>query len=204
MRTIEAEHLGRRWRETDATRCTSVLRRVNAIGGVGSYRGLFCFAFSARLFNGLFCISIFGNWIRRSFRFGRGLRRFFVFDLQHQSAFAQLQSRFDSFGQPASNAWSRRQSLDNDFDVVAFGSVQINFAGERNRFSVDPSPCESAFQHVDEEIFVFAFLVANNGGQHGVLGVVLLHHDRADDLVARLGGDRLIALGAIPLSNACI
>ena len=48
---------------------------------------------------------------------------------------------------------------------------------------------------------MLTFLVAHHGREDGVFGSFFQLQDAADNLIARLGRNRLIALGAIPLSH---
>ena len=117
-------------------------------------------------------------------------------------AFADAERGVDGFGQSAADAGGGFQAIDDDLDVVPHLAIEREVVGERNVFAIDAGAHEALLAQVLEQVLVLAFLAADDGGEDGVLRSRFNRHDAGDDLLARLGRDRLAALGAMAVADA--
>ncbi len=114
------------------------------------------------------------------------------------------QRRIHRFGQPPTDRWPRLEPIDHDFDVVPHLPIERQVVRERDNAAIHTGPHEALLPQILEQILVLALLAANDGRKHGELRTGGQHQNTGDDLLARLGGDRPAALGAMPVTNSRI
>ena len=126
------------------------------------------------------------------------------FDRNDQRVLAQVQCLLDGFRQPRPDLGVALQAVDDDFDVVLDPAIELQVVGEANDTAVDACAEKAAFEHVLEQVFVFALLAADHRSEDEEPRSFRQRQDTADDLFAGLGGDWATALGAMSLANPCV
>ena len=116
--------------------------------------------------------------------------------------FAQGQRLLDRLGQPRPHLRLVLQPVDDDLDVVLDPAVELQVVGQADDLAIDAGADEAALEHVLEQVLVLALLAADDRGQDEEARPVRQGEDAGDDLLARLGGDRPAALGAMALADA--
>ncbi len=124
------------------------------------------------------------------------------FDGNDQVPFGERQRLFDRLRQPRPLLGVGLQPVDDDLDVVLDAPVELQVVGQPHDLAVDAGADEAALEHVGEEVLVLALLSADDRGQHEEPRPLRQGEDAADDLLAGLGGDRPVALRAVPLADA--
>ena len=81
-------------------------------------------------------------------------------------------------------------------------AVELQVVGQAHDLAIDPGADETALEHVREQVLVLALLAANDRGQDEEPRALRQGQDASQDLLARLGGDRPAALGAVALADA--
>ena len=114
-----------------------------------------------------------------------------------ECALTELQSRRDCLGEPISSFAADGQSVDDDLDVVFAVALECGIVRELHDLPVDASANVAGFEHVLEQVAVLALLASDDRGEHQHLRVGSQGEDLSNDLLARLGGDRLAALRAV-------
>ena len=105
---------------------------------------------------------------------------------------------------PAADRRSSFEAVDHHFDVVPHLAIEREIVAERNNAAIHAGADEPLLAQVFEQVFVFALLAANDGGEHGILGAGRERHDARNDLLARLCGNRPPALRAVAVADAGI
>ena len=145
LRTVEAEHLRCRRRKTDSTGGTGIIGGVNAIAvdlrldpfGFVDFRLAFSESPASGFDRGRVGVRIGGN---------------------DQRALSDFQCRLDRFGQSRANPGFGGNPINDHFDVVTFGAIEVDFRAQRNDVAVDASANKTFFEQVGEQIAMFAFL----------------------------------------------
>ena len=70
----------------------------------------------------------------------------FVLGGDDQSSFADLECRLDRFGDSRADPFFGGQPIDDDFDVVAFGAIEVDLRSKRNHLAINAGAGESLFQ----------------------------------------------------------
>ena len=201
LRAVEAEELRRWFVEADAAIGAGEVGGEDDVAGLGAggaALGGFCGSGSAVFF----CDFEFERRRGRLGLLGVFVRVVAVVNADDDVAFADAEGGVDRFGQSAADARGRFEAVDDDLDVVPHLAVEREIVVERHVFAVDAGPHEALLAQVFEQVFVFALLAADDGGEHGELRARFDRHDAGDDLLARLGGDRLAAFGAVAVADA--
>ena len=89
------------------------------------------------------------------------------------------------------------QPVDDDRDVVFVLLVEDDLLVEPAQLAVDLGPRVALEPHLLEQFPVLAFAPAHDRRHHHEFGPVLDRHQPVDDLLLRLAGDRLAAVGAV-------
>ena len=119
-----------------------------------------------------------------------------------ERSFAERQRLFHRFGQSRPDFGLALEPVDHDFDVVLDAAIEFHIVGQTDDTAIDAGADEAAFEHVFEEVLVFAFLAADYRRQHEETAALLHCQNAGDDLFAGLGGDWAAALRAMPLADA--
>ena len=93
------------------------------------------------------------------------------------------------------------EPVDDDLDVVLDLAVERQVVGQVDDLAVDPRPHVARAGQVGEEVLVFPLLAADHRRQHAEGRAGGQVEDPRDDLLAGLGRDGPVALGAMPLAD---
>ena len=94
------------------------------------------------------------------------------------------------------------QAIDDDLDVVLDPAIELQVVGQADDLAIDAGADEAALEHVGEEVLVFALLAADHRSEDEEARAFRQGEDAAEDLLARLGGDRPAAVRAVALADA--
>ncbi len=75
---------------------------------------------------------------------------------------------------------------------------------QRHDAAIDPRTHETLLAQVFEQVFVFAFLAANDGSEYGELGAGFERENSRDNLLAALSCNWALALRTMPAANPSI
>ena len=109
----------------------------------------------------------------------------------------QVERHLDRVGQPALDAATHNQPIDNDVDRMVLPAIERDVLLERPELSIDPGLGESPPSQRRQLLLELAFPAANNRRQHVQALVLRVQHHHVDDALERLAGDRLPAIRAV-------
>ena len=110
---------------------------------------------------------------------------------------AELHGESDGHFQAMLDAGLHQQSVDDDLDGVVLALVETKVVFEIDQFAIDAGAGEAVLDELFHLFFELAFAAANDGGHDHDAVFGAKREDALHDLVGRLAGDGLAAIGAV-------
>jgi hypothetical protein len=123
-------------------------------------------------------------------------------DLHLGHAVGQLERRLQRVGQPALDAVSPHEAVDDHLDGVLLVAGQLDPFGRLPHLAVDPGAGEALGREVGQQGLIGALAAAHHRSQHLEPGAVGQLHDAVDDLLRGLPGDLGATLRAVGHADA--
>ncbi len=120
-----------------------------------------------------------------------------VDDLDFDQARGEAGGGLDRLREAAAQVRFHHQAVDDDRDVVFVLLVEDDLLVEAAQLAVDLDPRVALEPHLLEQFPVLAFAAADDRGHDHEFGPLLEGHQPVDDLLLRLAGDLLPALGTV-------